>query len=154
MSAEISLETQRLLDRATFEWQPLEPVLQEMMALVAPGKALRRYDAIKARSDAERTGTGPERPLSDTEKVRSGARRIVRDSFKNMCGRGRMELRQVGEIEEFRFVERRKANLKPCSNCGHVENPTMPESKPNLTALAETKKPMSNVLTFPQRQVI
>lgn len=122
MPGEIALETEKLLDSAEWHWKPLAPVIAEMASVVAPGRALRVYQRGKARSDAERSGKGPTRPpLTETEQIISGARRIARDSLNSQRYTGRIEVQEVDGVEYFRFGERRR-NVKPCSNCGHVES--------------------------------
>ncbi len=146
-----TMEAKRLLERATFEWQPLAPLYAELMTLIAPGKALRRYALMKARSDAERTGEGPVRPpLSKEEQIRSGANRMVKDCVKGFVARGRIELCEIDGAEHYRFKERRQS-VRVCAHCGM--DPKGPESVPAMNLIPGMKDhSMSpNVIPFPQR---
>lgn len=150
MSAELAMETQRLLERTSWEWQEAEPILQEMMTLIAPGRALRKYDLNKANSDKSKTGVGPDRPLTESEKIKSGARVFARSSFNQQKKSGRIESKIVDGVEYFRFAERRVRSVKPCESCGHVESldPKAPVLKLSQSA------PASNVIQFPIRKAI
>lgn len=162
MSAELNPETKRLLDKASWEWQPLEPVLAEMSELIAPGKALRKYQAKRAISDQKRTGQLPERILSESEQIKSGARSFVRGSLNAQRKTGRIEVKEEDGVEYFRLGERR-TSTKPCSACGHVEQPNFPRPSvlsSTLTRLESQKlaeevgmeaKLASNVIQFPRK---
>lgn len=64
------------------EWHSYEQVIREMSKLVPPGIAIRRNEVDRQHNYLTRTGrpgTAPKNYRSDEERIRSGARSIVRD---------------------------------------------------------------------------
>lgn len=120
MSGRPMLSTIRILERATDDWQPLEPVIREAMSLVAPGKALRRYKENFARVSARKTTsvTFPEK--SDSEKIASGARALVQQSVKSCLNGGHIEVKVDDDRTRY-FRSKVHPGLLPehsCSTCG------------------------------------
>lgn len=133
MSADIpsraSMHTARLLEKAKGEWQEIEPLVAELIALIPPGKAIRKYEHALSRAREKNTTGVMKAPLTDGEKVASGARAIVRDSINSQRSYGRIETKTEDGIEYYR---RRFEEIQPggqCPTCGHSKesaDPTQP----------------------------
>lgn len=142
--------TERLLALSSWDWQDVEELMELLIPTVPAGKAMRTY---MSRVGKHVKGTGTRPPLSDLEKVRSGARAIVNDRIGSQVENGRIEVRRDDEgRRQIRFLDRRRESTKPgtCPTCGH---------DPFRTATTEPKpqpsppKPRQNKVvyaTFPQ----
>lgn len=141
--------TMALFERVTWEWQPLEPLVQEVMKLVPPGPGIRHYNA--KRESYER-GRGAEaqhgKELPEWKKRQSGQRAKVMAAVRTLAAEGApyAELRpyldengkeilspSTGKRQyEIRRKERRQPQkLRPgqaCPTCG-----TFPGTQPTQT---------------------
>lgn len=145
--------TLALYERVTWEWQPLEPLVQEVMKLVPPGPGIRHYNA--KRESYER-GRGAEaqhigKELPEWKKRQSGQRAKAMAAVRTLAAEDApyAELRQmVGEdgkviknpatgkaTYEIRRKERRQPQKLrpgvPCPTCGTLAGtkPTQQEDK-------------------------
>jgi hypothetical protein len=111
--------TTRLLDQVAWDWQPLEPMIEHAALVIPPGKALRRYQRVRAAGEAKRTGEGPAKaPLTEAEQIKSGARSLVSDSVGTLRHKF-IEVEQRGGV---RWV-RRKSQVAPGDRCPHCGRP-------------------------------
>jgi hypothetical protein len=141
--------TDRLLALASWEWQDVDKLMELLLPTVPAGKATRTYAARQGRRSK---GTGNRPPLTDLEKVRSGARAIVNDRIGSQVDGGRIELRRDEEgRRQIRFADRRRESTKPgtCPACGHdpFRNATM-EAPPRPSPLEQ--RPESKNVSYPR----
>ena len=81
----LSVEAQTLLRLvADGQWHPYEEIAQQVMATVAPGKALRRYEDRRAKRMAREPFRRRMAELSDQEKISSGRRLVSNRAFNSM----------------------------------------------------------------------
>lgn len=74
------------------DWIDVEAIMEQLIPMVAPGKAKRRYQS-RLKSARERNGqVHVESPLSEDEQILSGARSIVNERILSNVSRGRFEL--------------------------------------------------------------
>lgn len=99
---------ERLLEKVTEKWQPLEPLLVEAIPLVPPGKAMRRYE-----KRGKSTGI---RPLTEEEKRISGARSLVTDAI-NIRRKSRLEVETMDGQRQIRWKPLVPTNGR-CPTCG------------------------------------
>lgn len=128
MPVKAALYTIRILERATYEWQPIEPVFQEAMTLVAPGKALRRYAAIRERMLLKNISSVRRPEPSDSGKIASGARSLVTDAWASAKNAGHIEIAVIGGVKSYRYREHKYVSIgKECPSCGwSLEGATSP----------------------------
>jgi hypothetical protein len=69
----------------------LEEVYAEVMVVVPPGKALRTYQRVVTKRVERGDGPIHRYPLTEDEKIASGARRIVYETLTNMVKYGWVE---------------------------------------------------------------
>jgi hypothetical protein len=134
MSAEVkNVETSKLLDAVSWEWQPLEPILAEMAMHIPPGRGLRKYQQ-RRNSEQARKGTTAvaSKALSEDEQIASGARQLARSALHSQSRR--IEVETVDGVEMVRFINRRAtAELtegQPCPTCHHPFEIPTPKTLP------------------------
>lgn len=96
---------ERLLQLATFEWQPVEQLRLQLMETVPPGKALRTYQN-------RTTGNKGLKPLSPDDQITSGARQVANDRIAALVTSGKLEYNE--DRTQIRFVERRVVDRSGC----------------------------------------
>lgn len=137
--ARMGEHTRRLLDTLSSEWQELEDVFDGLIPTVPPGKALRKYETLRARQKP--TGVYQKSELTDEEKIRSGARAILNDSVATLKTGEYVDIEGTGKHRRVRV----RAAVQPgeaCPTCGHVQEPRpfsepSPKSSPRRTELAK-----------------
>lgn len=84
-----------LLDAGRYarRWYSRDEVLAAGMAAVPPGRAIQQREA---RAAEVRDGTGPRRPVTDTERIRIGSRSLATRALHDLARRGHIEL--VGQL--------------------------------------------------------
>lgn len=104
---------ERLLALVTWEWQDVEALIEQLVPAVAPGTALRTYDQ---RSGKHAKGTSGRAPLTEMEKIASGARSILNARIGSQIENGRLERRILEDgTRQVRFRERREvADARGC----------------------------------------
>lgn len=138
--ARMSLTTKKALEMMSWEWTPYEDILEKLIRMVPPGKALRKYE-LRSKN------TKGFRPLSEDEKIYSGARDIARDSIQQHVVSGRAEVETVEGIKAIRFKERR-ARLTEGAACPTCHRPF--EAKPEKQATpAPKRQPRRPVVLYP-----
>jgi hypothetical protein len=125
MATKRTIWTQRVLDECGDEWRPLEDVISIALLTVPPGKALRKYEG---RSD-RRQGI---KPLTEDEKIRSGARFFVVNSVRNLTNSRQIETTVINGVKMVRYVPgadaARSAAIHEAGVCPHCLRPyDMPE---------------------------
>lgn len=63
-------------------WYDLDEVLTAGMTAVPPGRAIQERERIAAKNLT--TGTGPRRPITDEQRIRTGARSLARMSLDQL----------------------------------------------------------------------
>lgn len=107
--------TAKLLSQMTWDWQPLEPMLDTAARVIPPGKALRRYQRNRTQHEKSRTGEGPTKaPLSESEQIASGAKSLMTDALGTL----RNKFVEVERREDGRWA-RRKSQVAPADRCPH-----------------------------------
>jgi hypothetical protein len=85
------------------QWHPVDEIMEKLEITIAPGKALRRYEARAAsRESREGPRRGPE--LSEDEKIASGRRSLANESLNSLRKR---------YIEVVDTLEGRMVRLRP-----------------------------------------
>jgi hypothetical protein len=93
----------KLLDDG--QWHPRADIINRLASQIAPGKALRRYDAREAnRMSKDGPRRGPE--LSEVEKIASGQRQLANWAFNSLKKGHRLDLE---ERDARSWVRRRPA---------------------------------------------
>lgn len=115
MPADIT--TERLIAAATWEWQDVEALMEALIPTVAPGKALRTYQARTSRNK----GTGTRPPFTEAEQIASGARTIVNARINAQIDSGRLEVdvsedgRRRVRLRERRAVVNQQGACRTCN---------------------------------------
>lgn len=134
-----------LLQRVTWEWQPLDPIIAALIPTIPSGVALRAYEK---RSRGNK-GTGTRPPLTEQEQKRSGARGIVNDRIRTQHLAGRIEVEVRDGVRYVRFMERRAVADQQgdaCPTCKRPFAPATTESKPQPTS----RKPRPTKVVYPK----
>jgi hypothetical protein len=137
--SKFDITTEKLLDRVTSEWRPLEPIVDDLIQTVAPGVAMRRY---LARTNRSEDSIRP--PLTDQQQHDSGARSIISDRIQSQKKSGRIEVKVEAGV---RFVR-----LVPNGVCVECDRPfpnAAPGRKPRPTS-RPAPRPTVVYPTFPQ----
>ncbi len=142
----MSLTTRKALELISWEWTPYEDVLEKLIRMVPPGKALRKYELRTKNAKGVRT-------FSEDQKIYSGARDIARDSIQQHVVSGRAEVEEIDGVKSIRFKERRAVPAlregEACPTCHHPFVST-PEKKPTPAKKVVPKRPVVVYPSFPQ----
>lgn len=112
-----AMESQRLLDLASWEWQELAPALIQAGLLIQPLRAKQKYQngVEYYQKMTSNTVLVRKEELSHDEQVASGRAKIMRAVLHHYKTRGLLEVQKIGEVEYFRKVDRRTP--VQCPNC-------------------------------------
>jgi len=136
----MSLTTKKALDMMSWEWTAYDDILEKLIRMVPPGKALRKYE-LRSKN------TKGMRQLSEDQKIYSGARDIARDSIQQHVVSGRAEVEVVNGIKSIRFKERR-ATLTEGEACPTCHRPF--EKTPEKQATpAPKRQPRRRIVVYP-----
>jgi hypothetical protein len=102
----LSRESRRVLSRATRDWQPLEPVMRQAAAFVAPGLALRMYARHRKTQ------------LTRDEMLFTGAMILVKRRVIDLRRRGHIETQTVDCVRMYRLVSHQPLEGKNALNSG------------------------------------
>lgn len=139
-AARMSLTTKKALEMMSWSWTPYDDILEKLIRMVPPGKALRKYE-LRSKN------TKGLRPLSEDEKIYSGARDIARDSIQQHVVSGRAEVEMVDGVKSIRFKERR-STLKEGEACPTCHHPFVSAPEKQATP-APKRQPRRKVVVYP-----
>lgn len=103
-SRRISLESKillKLLDDG--QWHPIKDIMDKLCPAIAPGKALRRYEAMERNRELHH---GPRKTpeLADDNKIRSGQKAIAVDIVASLKKR----YIEITDTDDGRYIRRRQ----------------------------------------------
>lgn len=121
MATRTDITGERLIDYLSWEWQDAEELRQRLIPTVAPGKALRTYQARTKGNKGVRT-------LTEDEQIVSGARAIVNDRIGSLVASGRIEYDE--DRTHIRLAERRVVDRTGCCPTCYRPFPETTTEKP------------------------
>lgn len=138
-SSRTAIYTHRLYEAMSWdEWLPVDDLYAKVWDTVPSGKALRKYQSNKAKTDEKKEADRlakeqrgemvrilPERPLDQAGMIRSGKRMILNDSLGALRVGGSIEVEAVDGVRHARRRERR-------SEC-NCRSRMMEEQPPSFT---------------------
>lgn len=136
--------TQRLLSTLSTDWTAMEELIEVLIPLVAPGKALRKYQMnleAQRRRKPDTVST-----LTEDEQIMSGARTIVYDRISGQSNSKRIEIEKLESGDKrVRLLVKADPETGACPTC-HRPFQQATEKSPPLPS------PKSKVVypTFPQ----
>lgn len=145
----ISPVTNRAISLLTWEWQPREDIVQKLIPMIPPGRALRKYEDTAAnamRIHGRSKRTKPE--LTEQEKIYSGARSLAQASVGSLVSSGRAEVADDPSGSPLiRFRDRRSSAPAEgcCPACNRPFVPTRQRRRATVSDMGIVLKPRHGV---------